>query len=70
MAADPRYRARSNVTRARVQLRLPVSLRDRLLEEARDAGVSLNVYIEAALTIYLEFLRYEPPTQPRKVEHQ
>jgi hypothetical protein len=54
--SDPRYIAR-RAERARVQLRLTVPLRDRLLREARDAGVSLNVYVESALCVYLDFLQ-------------
>jgi predicted HicB family RNase H-like nuclease len=57
---EPVYIAR-RAPRARVQLRLTIPLRDRLLQESRDAGVSLNVYVEAALTLYLEFLRDNPP---------
>lgn len=53
---EPVYIARRG-QRARVQLRLSVPLRDRLLREARDANVSLNVYVESALNVYLEFLR-------------
>ena len=48
--------AASKDPKATVYLRLPVSLRDRLVEAARDAGVSLNVYCEQALAVYLEFL--------------
>jgi hypothetical protein len=44
---------------------MSVPLRDRLLREARDAGVSLNTYIETACFIYLEFLQDQPrPARP------
>jgi predicted HicB family RNase H-like nuclease len=48
-----------NPPRVPVFLRVPPSLRDRLVAAARDTGVSLNAYAEHALTVYLEFLRYE-----------
>jgi hypothetical protein len=57
--AAPYYRqqARRSSDRVRVQLRLRPALRDRLLQEARDNGVTLNAYVESALGVYLEFLQ-------------
>lgn len=46
-------------TRATLYLRVPPSLRARLIEASRDAGVSMNTYAEHALATYLDLLRYE-----------
>lgn len=45
--------------RVDVRLRLPINLRDALLDDARDLGVSLNTMITTACAVYREFLRYE-----------